>query len=113
MYRLTEKRFSKAKSILDKYRSQLHDKGRISNPDFEEELRDCWNIGYQELKEIILELAKHNQYRFLAAYYMEMGFPGVVSEFKNKLADMYGIKIFDGNPERDSKREEFWKGLNT
>jgi hypothetical protein len=111
MYRLTERRFTKAKPILDQYRKQLHDTGSILTRDFEMELRKCWKIGYQELKSIIIELSKQNRYRYLAARYMESGSSGVVTEFQSTLAKMYGIKSFYHSPEKDSKRQAFWKKL--
>jgi hypothetical protein len=100
MYKLTERRFAKAKPILNRYRMQLHETGFASARGLEKELRDCWNIGYQELKDIIIALSKRPYYRYLAACYMEMGYPDVVIEFQPVLADMYG-----------SKRGDFWKGL--
>jgi hypothetical protein len=113
MYRLTERRFAKAKPILDKYRKQVHDAGRGAASGLERELRECWDIGYQELKDIIIDLSKRPHYRYLAASYMESGYPSVVSEFHRVLADMYGIKSFHHSAERESKREEFWSALKT
>ena len=112
MARLTERRFEKAKAILDKYREDLHRTGSISAGILEKELRDCWDTGYQELKGIIIDLSKRDHYRYLAAYYMEhSNAPGVVAEFKPVLAALYGIKYYDG-PEREHGRKAFWAGLD-
>ena len=112
MASLTERRFTKAKPILDQYRDQLHTSGRISTSDLEHELRECWNIGYQELKGIVLDLSKRDHYRYLAAYYMEDGHGvGVVTEFKGRLAELYGIESYDNCPNREEKREAFWKTM--
>jgi hypothetical protein len=46
----------------DKYRERLDTAGNISAGDLAKELRDCWGVGYQELKDIIEDLAKRNQY---------------------------------------------------
>jgi hypothetical protein len=114
MYRLTERRFARAKPILDKYRERLHTAGDISAGELERELRDCWGVGYQALKGIIEDLAKRNHYRYLAAYYMEhSSAPGVVSEFKPVLAKMYGIRSYGHSPDRESKREAFWQGMKS
>jgi hypothetical protein len=115
MYKLTERRRAKAEPILEKYRTQLQEKGVIDAQQFEKELRDCWNTGYQEMKDIAKQLLKISQYRFLAAYYMEHsnGMRTLVaSEFKEALAHLYGVKHYD-SPDRESKRRAFWKGLKT
>jgi len=110
MYRLTDRRRKKAQRILDAYKLK-HDAGQpMSAKSFEKELRECWNIGYQELKDIIEDLSKIEEYTYLAAFYMEnsnSGF-GVVSEFKPVLAKLYGIKWYDA-PERASARDQFWE----
>ena len=90
----------------------MHGTGRVSTVDLETELRKCWKTGYRELKDIMRELSKQDYYRYLAARYMETGYPGVVSEFQSALADVYGIESFQ-SAERDSKREVFWKELKT
>ena len=109
MASLTDRRFEKAKPILDKYRAQLHATGRISTREFEMELRRCWNLGYQELKDIIIHLSKRDHYRYLAAYYMEDGSGvGVVMEFQPVLAAMYDIDRYD-QPERETARKTFWE----
>ena len=112
MASLTQRRFEKAKHILDKYHKQLHETGQYSTSAFEKELRDCWGIGYQELKAVIIDLSKKETYRYLAARYMESGCPGVVMEFKRTLAEMYGIKSYDHSPDREEKRKAFWQTMN-
>ena len=112
MTSLTQPRFDKAKAILDKYREQLHSTGHISAGDFEHELRECWGIGYHELKDVIIDLSKRGHYKYLAARYMEQSnVPGVVSEFKKVLAGMYGIECYDASPDRKEKQEAFWQTM--
>lgn len=110
MHRLTERRFAKAKPILDHYRKQLHATGSVSTNDLEMELRKCWDTGYRELKGIFIDLSKRPHYRYLAARYMESGCPGVVCEFQQTLADMYGIPYFD-HPDREQRKGSFWRKM--
>ena len=113
MYRLTERRLAKAEPILQEYRAKLHTEGAINAHGFEMELRQCWGIGYQELKSIIEDLSKIDDYVFLAAYYMEhSSAPGVVMEFKRSLARLYGIDHFDAS-DRKAKREAFWQRMES
>ncbi len=112
MAHLTERRFAKAKIILDRYRKQLHENGSIPTSLFEKELRECWNnMHYQALKGVMIDLAKQNRYRYLAAYYMDhSNGAGVVVEFQRTLADLYGLDYYH-SPERASKREAFWNKI--
>ena len=75
----------------------------------ERELRDLWGIGYQELKDIIIDMVKKDQFPEVAAYYMEHSNSGVgvVSEFKRPLSKLYGIPYFH-HADREKKRQEFW-----
>lgn len=112
MASLTPRRFEAARPILDKYREQLHRTGHVDAGDLEGELRKCWNIGYQELKDIIIDLAKRDEYRYLAAYYMEhSNAPGVVTEFQGTLAALYGVESYYHAPDREEKREAFWQTM--
>ncbi len=112
MSRLTDRRRAKADPILRRYRTQLHSTGKIEACELEIELRECLNLGYQGLKGIIEDLAKQKDYVYLAAYYMENSNAGagVVNEFQDDLARLYGIKWYH-SPERDKKRKLFWRKL--
>ena len=114
MYKLTDRRLKKAEPILEKYRTELHGRGDFMVRVFERELRDCWGLGYQELKDIFKQLSKMARYRYLATYYMEnSNAPTVASEFKRVLASLYGVtsrKGYDA-PERELKREAFWEKI--
>lgn len=93
MYKLTENRLRAAHAILEKYRDALYETQGIRCMDFEHELRDCWGVGYQSLKDIIIDLSKLDRYEHLAAYYMQFQNPtGVVSEFQGRLAEIYGSR---------------------
>lgn len=109
MYRLTDRRHSQARDALERYRHELHDNRYINCDRLEEELRELWHIGYQELKDIFEDmLRRFPQYEHLAAYYMENVNPtGVVSEFQDPLAKLYGIDWYYA-ANREAKRDEYW-----
>ena len=106
MYRLTEKRFEKAKEILERFRNQLHKSGRTDPGLLEKELRECWHTGYRELQDIMIQLLKNDRYRFLAAYYMDHS-SLVVTRFKAPLARVYGIPHYYSQ-DREAKKAAFW-----
>ena len=109
MYKLTDKRFKRAEPVLERYRKQLLEKQRFHATALERELRDLWDIGYQELKSIMIDLLRKEKFMLVAAYYMEnTNAPGVVSEFKNTLAELYGIRLFDSSECADAQRQ-FWQ----
>lgn len=112
MYRLTERRKAKAAPILEKYGAQLHQTGEIEVRRFEDALRDCWGIGYRELKDIIVEMSRMDEFKYLSAYYMENSNSGVgvVMEFQPALAKLYGIQHYH-HKDLENRRKEFWKGL--
>ena len=109
MASLTAKRFEKAKPIFDKYKAKLLDTEDVDIPAFEMELKAVFDMGYQELKQIIIDLSKRPEYEMLAVKYMEEGTPGVVSEFKQHLATFYGMDYYDSSiAERETKQKEYW-----
>jgi hypothetical protein len=111
MYKLTERRLKNAKPILERYRTELHDRGTINAGVLEKELCECWDTGLRELKDVFQQLSKGPRYRHLTAYYMEHSTgPVVVSEFKPALAALYGIDYYN-SPERERMREAFWRTL--
>jgi len=113
MYRLTEDRFEKAKPILERYRTALHNRGKFDARRLEKELRECWDTGYRQVKDIFKRLSKIPRYRYLAAYYMEHSGTGrAVTEFWPTLTKLYGIDYYQ-SPMRESKREAFWRKLRT
>jgi hypothetical protein len=109
MYRLTERRLMLAQPILEKHRGDLYNHQRFDCSTFEHQLRQCWNVGYQELKDIMQDLLKRERYRYVAAYYMEhSNAPVVVMEFQIPLAKEYGIRNYHGN-DREDKRRAYWE----
>lgn len=110
MYKLTERRLEAAELILERYRAELIECGLFHAGSLERELRDVWSIGYQEIKDIMIDIVKrHERYHYIAIYYMEhSNSPGVVSEFKRTLADEYGIASYD-HGERKAAQKEFWE----
>ncbi len=110
MYRLTERRKSKAREVLDRYTRQLHDSRAIPSDLLERDLRQLWGIGYQELKDVMIDiLSNHPEYAHLAAYYMEhSNGQAVVSEFQGPLARLYGLSWYH-DPNRASNRDTYWE----
>ena len=58
----------------------------------------------------MIGLLKHGRYQEVAAHYMETmnGNVGVVSEFQQPLADLYGVRSWYHSPDRDAKRAAYW-----
>ena len=70
-------------------------------------------IGFQALKDVLADLFKDVQFRFVAAYYMQhQNASGPVSEFKPMLAELYGLPMYD-SPDCLEKKEAFWKAFNS
>ena len=112
MFRLTDKRFASAETILQKYRARLFASRCFNAQQFERELCDLWQTGFREMESIARQLLKNERYREVAVYYMEHSNPGtgVASEFKPYLASVYGMRLFDA-AEREEMRERFWAGV--
>ncbi len=113
MYRVTPRRLKKALPILERHRGELHKSGQMDALVFEMELRECWDVGYQEMKSLAEDLSKNERYRFVAAFYMENSNGSrdmVASELKDVLEKLYG---FDWHVSRDyeASRDKFWASL--
>lgn len=110
MYRLTEPRKAKAREVLDHYTRQLHDRHAMAEMQLEHELRHIWGLGYQTLKDIMIDIAaNHSEYAHLAAYYMEHSNAlGVVSEFQEPLAKLYGLTSWYDDDQKEAKRAAYW-----
>jgi hypothetical protein len=120
MYKLTDRRFDATKRIFEKYRQELFANHEFDAHTFERELRGVLDTGYQELKDVMMEIVrktrldlprKTDRYRELAVYYMEhINGPGVVSEFQQPLADVFGVTYFHA-PDVAQKRDGYWKNV--
>jgi hypothetical protein len=110
MYRLTERRKSQAREVLDRYTRMLHGAREFEPLQLERELCDLWGVGYRSLKGIMIDMvSNHPEYAHLAAYYMEhSNAPGVVSEFQATLASLYGLTWYH-DAAREAKRAEYWE----
>lgn len=110
MNELTPDRKEIAKDILARYTIALHNNRRISVTPFELELRQVWNMGYSEIKDVMIDIIKnHSEYTHLSAYYMENSNPvGVVAEFQQPLTELYGLSSWYYDADKESKRNEFW-----
>ena len=114
MYRLTPLRKSQAQDVLDRYTKYLHDARVFECRALERELGDLWGLGYQTLKDIMIDVvSNHTEYVHLAAYYMEhsgrMGSQGVVSEFQTPLAKLFGLSSWDYDTAKEERRKQFWE----
>lgn len=108
MYRLTERRYEKALPIFESHRKRLESGQHVDARLLDQELRECWNVGYQELKNIVIQLLDDPRFGLVAASYMEnINGRLVVSEFKTPLAELYGLEVFD-SPARDKQAKAFW-----
>lgn len=108
MYRLTQRRLAAVEPVLEEYRAELFDRHSFDARSLESELRGAWGLGYQELKGIMCDMLKRARYREVAAYYMEhSSSTGVVLEFQQPLARLYGVEWYHA-PEREEKRSKFW-----
>ena len=110
MYKLTDRRFHAAELILEEARASLIEHRSINSSTFENQLREVWNIGYQEIKDVMNDIVKHYpRFKFVAIYYMENSNPGgVVSEFQDTLASEYGLPSYD-RCTIDSLRHKYWE----
>jgi len=83
-WHFTECRKKKAIPILDDALSMLHKNGgSCLPPSFEKDIRECWHLGYQELKGIMIDMMDDSKYQPVAVKYMTKG--AVVSEFQRPL----------------------------
>ena len=109
MYKLTNIRLKQAKPILDGYTERLVRTQRCDVRRLEMDLRDCWGIGYQSLKGVMRDMLYRDEYKYLAAYYMEHSNSScVVSEFQTPLAQLYGVERWTIGEERDEAKKMFW-----
>jgi len=108
MIKLTERRIQQAREILDRYRDELWERRSFNLKELERELLQVWELGYRELKHLIVDLATWNDYELIAVKFMEAGAPGVDSEFRTPLAKIYGIAGYN-SPQRKQKQADYWK----
>ena len=109
MYKLTKRRETKALSILEQAYESLVARGWFEVGRFERELRDCWNIGYHELYDVLEDAFKDERWLYVAVYYMERIMPMLTSELRHALSKAYGIPKRGADRSWDSYRDEFWK----
>ena len=109
MAKLTERRMEKADHIFEEYRTKLNEHQQVNCAQMEKELKQCFNLGYQGIKDIIIDLFARERYKQLAAFFMENidTSVGVVSEYHKPLAKLYGIKSYYAD-DREEKRKAFW-----
>ncbi|MBQ6247275.1 MAG: hypothetical protein IJK04_10445 [Kiritimatiellae bacterium] len=109
MYKLTPNREAKAHQILERAYASLMSRGWFDAHDLERELRDCWNVGYHELYQILEDSFRDDRWLYVSAYYMEHVHPSPTSELQHALAKAYGIPKRGANGARETYRAEFWK----
>lgn len=113
MERLTKQRILIARDVLDKYTRELHNTRHINTTSLELELRKMWDMGYQTLKDVMIDMLSHSEYAHLAAYYMEnsglAGLESVVGEFQRPLAELYGLSSWYNDSRKDELRNAYWE----
>ena len=107
MASLTKKRLEAATPILERYREKLLENGDFRIAELESELKDCWGIGFTDLKSIMPEMLKNERFRLVAVKYLEQtNGTGVPVHFQEFLCDVYGIDHFGSHvPEA---KKHFW-----
>ena len=109
MYRLTEKRLRSAMAVFEECRQRLFAEHSFDALILERHLKTAWGIGYQELKDVMQDMLRNARFREVAVFYMEhSNTPGVVSEFKEPLARVYGISHYDAK-DREARRKAYWE----
>lgn len=109
MYKLTKRREAKALPILKQAYESLVTRGGFEVNTLECEFRDCWNIGYHELYEVLEDAFKDERWLYVAVYYMERIMTMLTSELQHALSKAYGIPQRGADRSWDSYRDEFWK----
>lgn len=111
MYKLTPTRIKKALPILEEYRRKLYTDFGFSAYALDSELQKCWNIWYQQLKDIFEDMLKNERYHYVAIYFMEHcnHFECIsgVSDFEEPLYKAMGINRNDTRDVKEISRE-FW-----
>jgi hypothetical protein len=109
MSEITVAQFEQATDLIEKYRTWLFKTKWIDVHAFERELRELWDLGYQDIKPLIEELSNHGRCEQVAVYYMEHSNGGrVVSEFQGRLAEVYGIDWYYSD-DRLAKQAAYWE----
>jgi hypothetical protein len=67
----TEADMSRAHDIFEKYDKQFQDTGNMDGGALERDLRETFNIGYQEVKHIVCVFWKSNQWPDVCKSYAE------------------------------------------
>ena len=106
---MTDRRLQQAEPVLEKYRVQFVRAGRFDAGELENEIKTLFDVGYQEAKDLLSDLAKQPRYLLIAAYYMQHIYPqGPAAEFKPVLANIYGAKSYH-HADGPEKQESFWQ----
>jgi len=107
-YRLTEKRLREARPILDAaFEFLVEMRGAYLPAQFERDMTRCWGVGHKELKQIMDDLLRHDQYKYVAVRYMECNFCRLTRECQAFLKKFHGIKTYDEKTYPEI-RKPFW-----
>ena len=109
MYKLTQRREAKALPILEGAYASLASHGRFDVHALERELRECWNVGYHELYQILEDSFRNDRWLYVSVYYMERVHLSLTTELRHALAKAYGVPAKSAENEWDACRTEFWK----
>jgi hypothetical protein len=105
--KLTDSQFNQAKELLNGYNAGFMQTKQLDTRKMEKELCEVWGLTYLAIRDMMKDLFKKDEYRLLAARYMENGVPSVPFTFKPILAKLYGMTIYDSR-DREEKQREFW-----
>jgi hypothetical protein len=109
MAKLGGTRLRSALPILELYRQKLFNDRSFDTAALERELCHAWDMAPQALKPLIIDMARRERYREVAAYYMEKAAsPVVAPEFRPSLAALYGADTYRSQ-DCPMLREAFWK----
>lgn len=68
---LTPRRLERITPILETYRGKLRASGAFRPESLEAEIKATLDVGYQEVKHLLIDLLKKPRYQTVAAYYLQ------------------------------------------
>jgi hypothetical protein len=108
--KFTVKKQEIAEEILERYRCQLFNNGKFRQMSLENELKSCWNTGYQTIKQYAHDMMLSPRYRYVALYLMENAYPNIICEHQQYLCEAWGCPYarHPSNKDANKCRRRFW-----
>lgn len=105
---LTPRRLERITPILETYRGKLRASGAFRPESLEAEIKATLDVGYQEVKHLLIDLLKKPRYQTVAAYYLQhFAAPNQPSEAKLALGDLYGVGYYE-HADRPQAQDAWW-----